>query len=315
MTWGQLRLSLQTSAPGVSLDLIDEFLNVRYEQVLEHTDWSGLKYHATITTQAAYQSSTDTVTLTVGSASVAGASTNWTSARVGQKFYRPGDSVIYTVSAVGGTTALTLDRAYEGNGVDASGTVYAGSSYVFMQNVYALPADCRSVATALDPVTGFPLTRFEKDRADESWGPRTLVQDPASYAVYDDSNESSPPVVHQIEFFPPPLHARGISIEYLHSATAFDGSTTSGSPLPWVSSSVLLYGCRADIRAYLGDAAGAKLYEAKFQEELARMARLEHAQKRQKVAVQMANRFTRHRLERAGRGLNRTWGPGQGGPF
>jgi len=44
------------------------------------------------------------------------------------------------------------------------------------------------------------------------------------------------------------------------------------------------------------------------------MARLEHAQKRTKVAVHMANRFVRHRLARAGRGLNRTWGPSQGGP-
>ena len=48
----------------------------------------------------------------------------------------------------------------------------------------------------------------------------------------------------------------------------------------------------------------AKGYEAKFQEELARLLRVEHQQRRTPAKLGMASRFTRHRLERAGRGLN-----------
>ena len=66
MTWGQLRFQLQTGAPGVPADLLDEFLNTTYEAVLEATDWQGLKYHCAVQTLAAYQSATDTVTLTSG---------------------------------------------------------------------------------------------------------------------------------------------------------------------------------------------------------------------------------------------------------
>lgn len=312
-TWGQLRFQLATSAPGVSADLLDEFLNSRYEQVLEATDWSGLEYHATIQTTAAYQSTTDTVTFTVGSATVAGVGTTWTSAITGLKMYRPGDTVIYLATYVSGTS-LTLDRPYEGNGVDLPGTVYALASYVFMQNVYTLPSDVRTVTSILDPISGFPLTPFSKDNLDFSAGPRTLVQTPAGYALYDDGPETSPPVFHQVEFFPPPLYARGMLMEYVHAAAGFDGGNTSGSPLPWVSNSVLLYGCRADIQTHLKDFTAAKYYEAKFQEELRRMLLLEHSQKRQKTKIRMASRFVRHRMARAARGLNPYWGPGAGGP-
>jgi hypothetical protein len=314
MTWAQLRFQLLQTAPGLPLDLFDAWLNGRYEQVLEATDWTGLKAHATIATQAAYQSSTDTATLTAGNAGVAGVGTAWTPGLVGQQFYRPGDSATYAVTAVGGATALTLDRPYEGNGVDAAGTVYAGASYVFMQNVYALPADCSSVIEILDPATGFPLTPFSKSELDASAGPRTLVNDPASYAVYDDSPETNPPVLHQVELFPPPLHARGMALAYRRAAAGFDGTDTYASPLPWVSTSVMLYGARADLAVYQGKFVQAAAYEKKFQEELARLLLVEHAQRREKPKLRMAGRFTRHRLARAGRGLSNYWGPGQGGP-
>jgi hypothetical protein len=313
MTWGQLRLQLQTSAPGISLDLLDEWLNTRYEQVLEATDWMGLKAHATIQTQAAYQSATDTVTLTVGSAAVTGVGTAWTGAITGQRFYRPGDTAIYTAAQVSGTS-LTLDRPYEGNGSNAAGTVYAGSAYVLMQNVYQLPSDCRSVVTVLNPVNDLPMQAMTKDGLDASAGPRTLVNDPQCYAAYDDSPETSPPVLHQIEFYPPPLRARGCPMEYLRAALGFDGGNTSGSPLPFVSNSVLLAGVRADIQLHLKDFNAAKGYEAMYQEELARLLRVEHQQRRTKTALKMAPRFTRHRLARTDRSFGRGWGPGQGGP-
>jgi len=314
-TWGNLRLQLQTGAPGIPLDLLDGWLNSRYEQVLEANDWQGLKYHTTVQSQAAYQSGTDTVTLTVGSATVTGAGTAWTSGQLGNipRFYRPGDTVIYTASYVG-PTQLTLDRPYEGNGIDAAGTVYSGSAYVLMQHIYALPSDVRTIVSCLDPVTNQPLHIFTKDQLDASAGPRTLVEDPVYAALYDDTNESSQPVYHQIEFFPPPLHARGFPLEYVHGGTFFNGSNTSASPLPWVSDSVLLYGARAEIALHLEQFNKAKGYEMKFAEELARLLRLEHWQKRPKRALGMTARFTRHRTQRATRALSRNWGPGQGGP-
>jgi hypothetical protein len=320
MTWGQLRLQLQIFGPGISADLLDEYLNSRYTQALEATDGQGLHYPATVQTIAAYQSANDTVnpnscTFTVGSASVVGASSLWTAAGAnGMKIYRPGDTAIYTATWVS-ATALTLDRPYEGVGTDAPGTIYAASAYVLMQNVYALPADVRSVDSMLDPVSGLPLQKMTKDELDAAAGVRTLVGNPGAYALDGDSNEQAGPVLHEVEFYPPPLYARGIPFHYLHAAVGFDGANTSGSPLPFLSDVVLLYGCRADIAAHLENWQGVAFFEGKFQEELKRLMLLEHAQRRKKPVMRMAGRFTRHRMERTGRGLETNWQGGTpGGP-
>jgi hypothetical protein len=325
-TYGQLRFLLQTQFSGVPVDLLDGYLNGRLEQVLEAGDWTGVKYHTTLQTQAAYQSAADTVTLQVGLATVAGQGTAWTKALVGQRFYQPGDTAVYTVIAVASAISLTLDRPYEGRGPDLPPTQYLLASYVFMQNIYTLPPDVRTVVSILDPVSGLPLQKFSKDNLDASVGPRTLINDPQSYAVYDDSNEATPPVLHQVEFYPPPLYARGFPVEYLHSGTGFDGATTNASPMPWISDSVLLEGCRADICMYLaGEAATpaqanvhiaqADRYEKKYLTELAKLLMEEHARRRQKTALQMAPRFVRHRMTRAARGWGLTWRGGTpGGP-
>ena len=500
-SWGNLRLALQIQYPGVPVDLLDSTLNSRYEQVLESGDWTGVKYHYTLETTAAYQSGQqginpqpgeDSADLEVGSDIVNIINTPGQLPTVGMNFYVPGDTVTYTIESVadpstagaivnlapdnpgsgyvldqilgivqngaqygqaqvtavgpggsvlelavyaggqtyttatglattvasgatitivsetggvitgividagtaspgtgpyivgqilgivqaggsGGTAmvsavdeegiiiavtlvtggtgysvapnlstttssgctinvtqvstiSFTLDRNYEGNGVDPEGTGYLEYPYVYMQNVYELPADVRTVVSIIDPVTGFPLTPMTKDNLDFSAGPRTLVQNPQSYAVYDDTNELAPPVQHQIELYPPPLYGRGYVIEYLHAALGFDGSTTAASPMPWVSDTVLLYGCRADIGMYLAGQAAtpaqAKVYiaqatgyERMFETELKRLLMIEHSQRRTKAPVKLAARFTRHRLARAARGWALTWRGGvPGGP-
>lgn len=312
MTWGQLRLQLSTAAPSVSLDLLDEWLNTRYREVLEATDWTGRKAHASIQTAAAYQSTTDTVTLTVGSAAVTGVGTTWTAGITGRGFYRPGDTVTYTATQVSGTS-LTLDRPYEGNGSDADGTVLAGSAYVFMSNVYPLPSDCEAIVTVLNPVTGFPMLGMSKGELDTSAGPRTRLGDPDVYAGYDDSPETSPPVLRQIELYPPPLRARGLPLQYLRAAIGFTGSNTTASPLPFVSDSVLLSGARANIATYMKDFGQVKIYKLEFEEELARLLRVEHSQRRTKEPLRMADRFTRHRMQRAARGWATNWRGGTPG--
>lgn len=315
MTWGALRFQLQTGAPGVGIDLVDEYLNTTYEEILEATDWVGLHYHTTLQTQAAYFSSTDTATWTVGNQTLTGASTSWTSALVGSRIYRPGDQVFYTITAVGSTTSLTLDRGYEGVGSATAGTVYSGAQYVIMQHIYTLPTDVRSLVAVINPITGLPMDIMTKSQLDASAGTRALVQWPMVVAPYDDSAESSPPVVKQIEFYPPPQFARGYAIEYLHAATGWDGSTTSSSPLPFISSTLILNGCRAKMALHLKEFVQAQSYKAEFNAELRRLLLVEETQKRAKRKLRMVDQFTRHRAGRVSRGYRNSWGAGSGGPY
>jgi hypothetical protein len=307
-TWGKLRFQLLQTNPGTNLDLLDSWLNARYGSVLEAADWTGIHARVTLETQGAYLSGTDTVTLTVGSATVAGLGTAWTLlSTLGQKFYRPGDEALYTVTAWTDATHLTLDRAYEGKALDAPGVIYAAAKYVFMQNVYALPDDCRSVERILNPMTGYPLAQFTPAEMDASAGNRTTVGHPQSWAEVEDTPEvdGGTGTLHQVELFPAPLLARGIPVEYLRSVFAFDGTNLSEAPLPFVSDAVILYGVRADIAIAAGKLNQAQGYELLFKQELARLLMVEFAQRRAKPAMQMADRFTRHRFERAIRGGGR----------
>jgi hypothetical protein len=201
--------------------------------------------------------------------------------------------------------------------VDAAATVYAASPYAFMQNVYALPADCRAVESILDAATAYPLQAMTQAQLDASAGPRTMVEDPQIYAVAEDSPEvyAGAPTLHQVELYPPPQRARGYTVEYLRAAYGFDGTNLAASPLPFVSQSILLFGVRADIAVWQGKLPAAQAYELKYQEELKRLLMIEHSQRRSKPKFVMADRFTRHRLERASRGFSNGWRGGQaGGP-
>jgi hypothetical protein len=319
MTWGQMRLNILTSSPGVPLDLVDEWLNSRYSTVLESTDWIGLKAHTTIQTTAAYQSTTDTVTATVGYTAITGAGTAWTQAQTGLQFYVPGDVVTYTVEWMS-PTFFALDRPYEGKGGDAFGTQYVGVPYVLMQSIYPMPYDCRSIVTVLDPRTQLPLRSFTKDGLDAAAGMRATLGYPASWAEYDDSPDPAPgmgvraPVLHQIEFFPPPLEARGFPLEYLKAANGFDGQTLTAAPLPFISPTVILAGVRADVALFQGELPKAAAYEKLFQNELQKLLLLEHSSRRVKVALKFASRFTRHRLARVNRGQSIHGWQQPGGP-
>jgi hypothetical protein len=299
------------------MDLCEEWLNGRYLAVLESSEWSALRARFTLQTTAAYQSAstnpvTDTVTLTVGSTAVTGSGTNWPSTYTGMRFYRQGDTAIYTATILTATT-LTLDRPYEGHGIDAAGVVYAGSSYVFMRNVYALPADCRAVLEVMDADTGYPLVPHTPAELDLSAGPRTIIDYPKSWAVVEDTPQTQPPaaptaVVHQIELYPPPRLARGYSCAYTRDPNLFNGINLNTGPLPFVTQSVLLYGARADLALWQGKLPQAAAYEASFNRELKQLQLVDASQRKQDGTLRMSSRFTRHRMERAARGYYNGWG-------
>jgi hypothetical protein len=308
-TWGYLRFQLLQSNPGKSLDLLDSWLNTRYQSVLDSTDWTGVHANATLQTQAAYLSTTDTVTFTVGSAAVVGSGTTWAATIVGDMVYRTGDQAVYKVTTWTDATHFTLDRPYEGTGIDAPGVVYAAAAYTFMQYIYALPADCKAVERILDPFTDYPLAQFTPAEMDASAGPLTMVGEPQSWAEIADSAEViGTPSVHQVQLYPPPLLERGYPLEYLRNAFQFNGTNLAQSPLAFVSDAVILYGAKADIAMDNGKLAIAAGFEVQFKTELNRLLLLEHSKRRKNPTVKMDPRFTRHRMMRVVRGSNRHGG-------
>ena len=265
-TWGQLRLSLQLSAPGVSTDLLDEWLSARYGFILDHYPWKGLELETVIESTAAY--STGTVSLTEGSNAVVGTGTVFTSGLTGMQFRAQGDAAIYTFTFVDGTDG-TLDRNYEGQSNALAG-------YWIFQGEYSLPANCKTVLSVGNPQTGFPLLDWSKDTAQRSVAAGLYPSSfPLAWDIAADSSEASPPVLHTLQLVPAPLLAAGYPLRYQKAALAFTGENTGNAPLTWIPDKTILDGARADAFLHLEKLTKAEAYEAKFKEDLVEMVRLD----------------------------------------
>lgn len=289
LTWGQLRLNLQQTRPGISLDLVDEFLNTRYARVLDHTRWLALEGTAYVQTAAPYRSTTDTVAVTSGSANVTGTGTTWSTALNGQKFQVVSDGPLYTFTYVSATTA-TLDRPYEG-------TTGTGFGYSIFTNIYPLPGDFKEVLDQESADDGFPLELLSDQQFSDSIGFVDAIGIPSVARITISPTLLDGGTTWQMEFYPIPAAAKGYPLRYYRTAAAFDGSNTSATSLPFVSDGVLLAGCRADIWADDGNEMKTRFYEAKFQDELAVMLRADR-RKRPPERLMPSKRLTRHRIAR-----------------
>lgn len=290
MTWGELRLQLRISAPGVADDLIDESVNNRYARVLEHRAWSWLETSAYVESIAPYSSTTDTVAVTQGSNAITGTGTTWSSALNGLKFQLVSDGTFYSFTYVSATTA-TLDRVYEG-------TTSTASPYRLFTNIYALPDDFKAILQESSAENGFDLTPLDEVGMGEQVGFRNAIGTPEVYAITPSPEDLDGGFSWQIEMFPIPTAAKGYPIRYLRAAPAFDGVNTSDNPLPFVSDAVILAGCRADLNAHLEKFQKAAYYEVRFEDELKTMT-MADVLKQPIRQLQMARRFTRHRLLRS----------------
>lgn len=292
-TWGQIRLLLQQSFPGVSLDTIDEKINSRYALILSLLDWKGLEKSGTIETVAAID--TGTVTLTNGSEAVSGAGTNWTSAITGMQLELPDRPELYTVTFVD-ATALVLDRPFEGP-TSPSG----GGGYTLLQSIYALPKDCRNLRVITNPVTGRELIQKSELGFAEQIGFPRMEGVAEMYIPQPDLIDPNTGFVlaQQIRLYPLPRLARGYPIVYEQMAPGFDGANTSLGPLQFVSDAALLAGCKADLELEKETPNMAKVqgYEAGFQKQFTGMLHVEN-DKRPSVPLRMHPAYTRHRAVR-----------------
>jgi hypothetical protein len=260
-TWGQLRFEISKFAAGIDLQLVNEWLNSAYREVLDHHSWKGLEKDAVLLTVAPY--TTGSVTVTAGSTAVTGASTVWTDAMTGRRFRKAGDSSVYTFTRLTATTG-TLDRAYEGD-------TAAGAAY-------SIELQSRAAFGRMAPSL-------------------TYYGEPAFYIPVADSDELDPPVLHEVELYPVPNQAAGYPYTYQKATVQFDGTNTSDYPLPWVSEDAIMAGAKARVLRHQKDYVGSQTEAAialGFRQQMFTQEKRRTGPER----IVMAERYTRHRRRR-----------------
>lgn len=286
-TWGQLRFEISKFAAGIDLQLVNEWLNSAYREVLDHHSWKGLEKDAVLETVAPY--TTGTVTVTNGSTALTGAATVWTAGMTGRQFRIVGDSSFYTFTRTAATTG-TLDRAYEG-------TTAAGAAYSIFQAIYSLPSDVKYIQQMLNPRTGQPIELKDRAAFGRMAPSLTYYGEPSFYIPVSDSDELTPPVLHEIELYPVPNQAAGYPYSYQKAVVQFDGTNTSSSPLPWVSEDAIVSGAIARVLRHQKDYTGFAAAKADALTFRVQMFTQEQRRVGPQVIV-MADRYTRHRRAR-----------------
>lgn len=295
-SWGQIRLLLQQSFPGVSLDTIDEKINARYAMILGLEDWKGIEKKGWLETVAAI--TTGTINATQGSTAISGVGMTWTDSITGMQLLVDGSPKLYTATYVDATD-LTLDRPFEDDSVSAGG-------YNLIQSIYALPDDCRQLRVIQNPYSGLALSEMTALEFAQKVGLPTLQGTASSFIPQPDTTDpGNGQAAQAIQLYPLPTLAQGYPLLYEQAAPGFDGVSTNAGPLNFVSDAAILAGARADLCGDKENYAGAEHWEGVYQKHLLTMIHAD-IDRRESHEITMDPAYTRHRAWRLLRQLGGT---------
>jgi hypothetical protein len=166
------------------------------------------------------------------------------------------------------------------------------------QSVYALAAGAETMNDAAVSDPPIPLERVSRGDLSRIDPNREASGPPRVWAPSEDDN--STPSKAQVELYPVPDAVYSIPYWYTPDATLF-GPFDTASILPaWIDPGCLKAGVKADMFVAAQPALAA-IFEAKYRELLTSTINKESRQAGNKK-IRMADRFVRHRLERAMKG-------------
>jgi hypothetical protein len=158
-TYEQLFKRLLLHAPGLSPQLAGEFINTAYSRALGLHDWSALRGRADVFIPAPY--ATGTIDLTLGSPTMTGTGTAWTSAHEGWQLKIAGQAYFDVVS-VDSPTQITLSRAWAMDSV-------TGSEYSLSLTIVNTPSDFLHFISFVDPQNNWKLHQGFLPEEIDSW--------------------------------------------------------------------------------------------------------------------------------------------------
>lgn len=289
-TFGELRSDLfkLPHGAGTDLELLTRFVNNCLERICRQTDYTRLDKQATLLTIAQY--TTGTVSIATGATAGTGSGTAFTSAMTGRRFRIGNLRPWYTFTYVS-PTAFTIDRAFEGtdNAVDVAFALWAA--------LYTLPADLAQLYSIENLTLGFDLDPQDREYVDDIDAARYQMRSPEVFIPAEDTDAG----LQQIELWPAPVYAEGMSINYRAQTPSFGVNDTSVEIPNWVSVPALFEGVQAALFRLQGDTASANTQEMIFKQLVDEM-RGEDARKRPPAVMQTDARWARYRYRRTTRG-------------
>lgn len=252
--------------PQLSDTEISSIAQSRYEALYESYPWSRKLRDFTMNLVATVSSTTtDTVTVTNGSAVVTSAGTPFTSAMLGRQIRIGAEQQYHFINSVTSTSAIKLGDG-EGNEITWARATNTAAAWTIFKTLYTLPSDADWVVTLAGQYT---LDEFDGGRAElDLFDPyRLSTTDTPTHWLYAGVNSSN---VRELELWPAPTAAQLLRGQYARQAPTLESSSTVDIHFP-----ALIYGTTADcynmLYAKTGDEAYQKMglfYEKKVTQVL-----------------------------------------------
>lgn len=223
--------------PSVPYSLAQQWVADRYRSITENILWSFKIGQGTFYTPASY--STGTVTMTNGSAVVAGSGTTFTSAMVGRQFQIGG--FVFTIASYSSATSITLDTTWYGDTV-------AGSTYQILQAyITPTPTDFLSWISVIDPALGWRIRTGYNSSELDTIDPRRSSTGTPTLLAGRSYNSST---VARYELWPYSTAAK--QYMYLYEKRVTDLTNPGDTPPAIIRSDILVKGALADLSRWPG---------------------------------------------------------------
>lgn len=138
--------------------LVNFAIGIALQRIVQEFDWPYYMQQGIVNTIATYITGTAKVTL--GSKTITGVGTTWTSDMVGRKFRHSNENAYYVIASFVSTTSLTLNTPYQG------ATDSTGSTYTIYKDEYRLAPDVDKYKKSIQIQNGVaiqdvPITTFD----------------------------------------------------------------------------------------------------------------------------------------------------------
>lgn len=234
-TFGQMIGSVQSWAPSVDTSMISIWLNNAARQVYDFRLWYGCLTKGQIVTPPYY--SQGTITATLGSASIVGVGTNFTSSMVGMSLRVGYNTPIYNIISVTDPTHLTLELPW-------GFSTLTDTSYYIVQYYYTIP-NIKYIHTAINLQLQFQLrTTLTQKTLDARDPSRQQIMYPVAIAGMPPDKDGN----FQCELWPASMTQQAIPyLAYVQPPNLVNDSDTL---IPFIRCDIVVARATADALRY-----------------------------------------------------------------
>jgi hypothetical protein len=274
-TFSSMYNGLRLWAPDVPIFLAQQMIRDRYRRIAERRIWSDLRGEGEFIINDA--KTAGTVTMTRESATVTGSGTAFAASDVGRQFMVGNRAPVYSVSAVGGATSLTLDRVF-GDETDGPGL-----SYRILDAYVTCPSDFQHFIVVYDPKQNWRLRHFVTQDDVSRYDPaRTSAGTP--WALIDRRRSTLAATAGRAQFELWPYSVSERNYPFYYRQVVADLVDDSDTTIQSIRGDAVVIGARADLTMWPGsverpnpmyDKSGAayRVWEAQFQDQVAELER------------------------------------------